>query len=55
MSTALLERPVTRNPSVRTSAFEQPQAGNAVTPPAARDLGMAVAEALNGIELERAA
>lgn len=31
------------------------QAGNAVTPPAARDLGMAVAEALNGIELERAA
>ena len=30
------------------------QAGNAVTPPAARDLGMAVAEALNGVELERA-
>jgi DNA (cytosine-5)-methyltransferase 1 len=29
------------------------QAGNAVTPPAARDLGMAVAEALNGIEIER--
>ncbi|SFN66772.1 DNA cytosine methyltransferase [Mycetocola miduiensis] len=31
------------------------QAGNAVTPPAARDLGMAVAEALNGTNLERAA
>jgi DNA (cytosine-5)-methyltransferase 1 len=30
------------------------QAGNAVTPPAARDLGMAVAEALNGVELTRA-
>lgn len=29
------------------------QAGNAVTPPAARDLGMAVAEALNGVEIER--
>jgi len=31
------------------------QAGNAVTPPAARDLGMAVAEALNGVDLERVA
>lgn len=31
------------------------QAGNAVTPPAARDLGMAVAEALNGVDVERAA
>jgi len=31
------------------------QAGNAVTPPAARDLGMAVAEALNGLDVERAA
>jgi DNA (cytosine-5)-methyltransferase 1 len=31
------------------------QAGNAVTPPAARDLGMAVAEALNKVELERVA
>jgi DNA (cytosine-5)-methyltransferase 1 len=31
------------------------QAGNAVTPPAARDLGMAVAEALNNVEWERAA
>jgi DNA (cytosine-5)-methyltransferase 1 len=31
------------------------QAGNAVTPPAARDLGFAVAEALNGVEYERAA
>jgi DNA (cytosine-5)-methyltransferase 1 len=31
------------------------QAGNAVTPPAARDLGMAVAEALNGVEIGRAA
>jgi DNA (cytosine-5)-methyltransferase 1 len=31
------------------------QAGNAVTPPAARDLGMAVAEALNKVELERGA
>jgi DNA (cytosine-5)-methyltransferase 1 len=31
------------------------QAGNAVTPPAARDLGMAVAEALNGVEMARAA
>lgn len=29
------------------------QAGNAVTPPAARDLGMAIAEALNGVEIER--
>jgi len=31
------------------------QAGNAVTPPSARDLGMAVAEALNGVDYERAA
>lgn len=31
------------------------QAGNAVTPPAARDLGMAVAEALTGMPMERAA
>jgi DNA (cytosine-5)-methyltransferase 1 len=31
------------------------QAGNAVTPPAARDLGMAVAEALTGVEMVRAA
>jgi DNA (cytosine-5)-methyltransferase 1 len=31
------------------------QAGNAVTPPAARDLGMAVAEALTGVIRERAA
>lgn len=31
------------------------QAGNAVTPPAARDLGMAIAEALTGMTLERAA
>jgi DNA (cytosine-5)-methyltransferase 1 len=31
------------------------QAGNAVTPPAARDLGMAVAEALNKVEQPRAA
>lgn len=30
------------------------QAGNAVTPPAARDLGMAVAEALTGVEMLRA-
>lgn len=30
------------------------QAGNAVTPPAARDLGMAVAEALTGVEMARA-
>lgn len=29
------------------------QAGNAVTPPAARDLGMAVAEFLTGVETER--